>query len=41
MFIRWVNDITDFIHRGYNNFVYKLTVSDTTGPTIVYGFAGR
>ena len=41
MIVRWLRETFDVLHRGYNNFVYALSPSDTTGPSIIFGFAGR
>jgi len=41
MIIRWFREAFDAIHRGYNNFVYKAELGDTTGPTIVFYASGR
>jgi hypothetical protein len=41
MIIRWVREAFDVIHRGYNNFVYKASSSDTVGPTIIFVCIGR
>jgi hypothetical protein len=41
MIVRWIRETFDAIHRGYNNFVYRASSSDTVGPTIVQGLTGR
>lgn len=42
MIVRWITGLIDYIHKGYNTFTYRGSPSsDTTPPTIMYGFLGR